>query len=68
MSDCDNINDSNGLCSTLESTGTGLGVFLNAIKTPLIGFVLVLALIGGIVAVFYSIATMISNSIRKHHK
>lgn len=41
----------------LEAAGSGLGGFLNALTSPLVSIVLSLGLIGGLLAVFYGIAS-----------
>lgn len=56
-------NDTVGICSTLDSTGAGLGVFLQYLGATLPIFILILAVIGGIVAIFYAIASIIGKSL-----
>lgn len=63
---CSGINDSNGVCGTLESAGVGLGTFLSAIQSPLVAFALVFGIIGGIVAIFLAIGTMIRKLVVGH--
>lgn len=58
------VNDTIGICDTLDSTGAGLGVFLQYLQTVLPAFILVLAVIGGVVAIFYAIAHIIGGSIK----
>jgi len=52
------------LNETLADVGSGLGSFLTAIKDPLVAIVLVLGVIGGVLAIFYAIATVITRAIR----
>jgi len=52
------------LNETLSDVGTGMGAFLNAIKDPLVAIVLVLGVVGGVLAIFYAIATVIQRAIR----
>jgi len=49
----------------LSDLGGGLGTFLNAIGDPVANFILLLSIIGGIVAIFIGIATVIKNAISK---
>jgi hypothetical protein len=63
---CSGINDTNGVCGTLESAGTGLGTFLSAIQSPLVAFALVFGIIGGIVAIFLAVGTMIRKTVVGH--
>jgi len=65
---CSGINDTNGVCGTLESAGTGLGTFLSAIQSPLVAFALVFGIIGGIVAIFLAVGTMIKNVVGHNYK
>lgn len=57
------LNDTTGICQTLEGTGAGLGVFLGYLQQALPSFLLILAIIGGVVAIFYAIAIGIKNSV-----
>lgn len=56
-------NDTIGICTTLDSTGAGLGVFLQYLQTVLPAFLLVLAIIGGVVAIFFAIGYAIKHAI-----
>lgn len=58
------VNDTIGICTTLDSTGAGLGVFLQYLQAVLPAFILVLAIIGGVVAIFYAIAYVIGNAVK----
>lgn len=51
--------------STLTDLGNGLAGFLNAIGDPTGNFILLLAIIGGIVAIFMGIAFVIKKAISK---
>ena len=53
-----------GLNDTLVELGDGLGYFLEAIDTPLGNLILLLAVVGGIVAIFLGIATVIVRAVR----
>jgi len=66
MVTCSSINDTVGICSTLESSGTGLGVFLSAIQSPLVAFILVIGIIGGIIGIFVAVGSVIKNSMHKY--
>jgi hypothetical protein len=61
-------NDTTGICSTLEGTGAGLGVFFQYLGASLPSFILILAVIGGVVAVFYGIASVIKGSLNVRHR
>src|SRR3990172_3988455 len=52
MGACDNVTDTNQICSTLESTGTGFGAFLSAIVPSLVYFFIILLVLGGIAGLF----------------
>lgn len=49
---------------TLSDLGEGLGNFLSSIKEPVGGFVLYLAIIGGVVAIFLAIGIAIKHAIK----
>lgn len=51
--------------TTLTDLGNGLAAFLNAIGDPTANFILLLAIIGGIVAIFMGIAFVIRKAISK---
>ena len=57
------VNDSTGVCGTMESAGAGLGVFISYMGQALPALLLVLALVGVIVAVGMAIAGVIKKSI-----
>jgi len=52
--------------TTLLEVGEGLGGFLNIIGGPLANFVLLLAIVGGIVAIFMGIATVIKRAVTRN--
>lgn len=52
-----------GINETLLEAGTGLGGFLTAIQDPVINIVLALGIIGGILAIFYGIASVIRRAV-----
>ena len=52
------------LYDTLADVGSGLGVFLSSIQNPLVAIVLALGVIGGVLAIFYAIATVITRAIK----
>lgn len=56
-------NDSTGICSILDSTGAGLGVFIQYMGTALPVLLIILGVIGGIVAIIWAIAHVIKGSI-----
>lgn len=60
---CNNVNDTSGLCGTMESTGAGLGVFLQYLGQALPGLLIVLALIGIVVAIGLGVAGVIKGAI-----
>lgn len=61
-------NDTIGICTTLDSTGAGLGVFLQYLQAVLPAFILVLAIIGGVVGIFWAIGHVITGSVKVHRK
>lgn len=52
-----------GISGVLNDAGTGLGGFLTAITDPTVAIVLALGIIGGILAIFYGIASVIRRAI-----
>jgi uncharacterized membrane protein YqiK len=56
----------------MTESGLGIGNLLSALVTGgLVTFILVLAVIGGIVAIFFGVAYLIKNSIQRsavHHR
>lgn len=61
-------NDTVGICSTLDSTGAGLGVFLQYLGASLPVFLITLGIIAGVVAIVFAIASLIKGSIHYRHK
>jgi len=51
--------------ATLADLGAGMGTFLTSIGDPTANFILLLAIIGGVVAIFMAIATVIAKAIQK---
>lgn len=56
MTTCSSINDSTGLCNTLESSGVGFGSFLNAIASPLVYIIIALVIVGAIAMFIMAVA------------
>lgn len=52
-----------GINETLTEAGVGLGSFLTAIQNPVVNIVLALGIIGGILAIFYGIASVIRRAV-----
>lgn len=52
-----------GIADTLTEAGSGLGSFLTAIQNPVVNIVLALGIIGGILAIFYGIASVIRRAV-----
>jgi hypothetical protein len=52
-----------GIADTLTEAGDGLGSFLTAIQNPVVNIVLALGIIGGILAIFYGIASVIRRAV-----
>lgn len=57
------VNSTLGICNLLAEVGAGLGVFFGYLAQSLPALVLVLAIIGAVVAIFYAIARVIGNAI-----
>lgn len=53
------------ISTTLTDVGTGLGNFLSAIQDPVVNFVLILGIIGGILSIFMAIAYVIKKALNK---
>jgi len=58
-------NDTAGVCTTMDSAGAGLGVFIQYMGLALPSLLIILALVGIIVAVGYGIANVIKGSMSK---
>ena len=52
-----------GINETLTEAGTGLGSFLGAIQAPVVDIVLALGIVGGILAIFYGVASVIRRAV-----
>ncbi len=52
-----------GINETLTEAGTGLGSFLGAIQEPVVNIVLALGIVGGILAIFYGVASVIRRAV-----
>jgi len=59
------VNDTSGVCATMDSAGAGLGVFIQYMGTALPVLLIVLALVGIIVAVGMGIASVVKGSIQR---
>jgi len=57
------INDSTGVCNTMDSAGAGLGVFIQYMGQALPTLLIILAMVGIIVAVGYGIAHVVKKSV-----
>lgn len=57
------INDTTGVCNTMDSAGAGLGVFIQYMGMALPTLLIILAMVGIIVAVGYGIAHVIKKSV-----
>ena len=61
------VNDSSGVCATMEGAGAGLGIFIQDMGQALPVLLIILAMVGIIVAVGYGIAMVIKGSMSKVH-
>jgi len=50
------------LCDLLTGVGTGLGIFLDSISGAFAVFLILLAVVGGVIAIFYGIATRVKSA------
>lgn len=57
------VNDTIGICSTLDSAGAGLGVFIQYMGIALPPLLIILGIVGVIVAVGYGIAHIVRKGI-----
>jgi len=64
MAECPENSDL-GVCDVLSESGTGLGIFMEAIRSPLVKFLVVLAIIGAVVALVLGISVGIKKMIGK---
>ena len=60
---CTDINDSTGICTTLEGTGAGIGVFVQYLGMALPSLLIILGVIGVVLAIGFAIASVIKKSI-----
>ena len=56
------------LNDTLSDVGSGMGSFLTSVQDPLVAIVLTLGVVGGALAIFYAIATVIQRAISSSSK
>jgi F0F1-type ATP synthase assembly protein I len=61
------VNDTSGVCATMEGAGAGLGVFIQYMGQALPVLLIILAMVGIIVAVGYGIAFVIKKSMTGLH-
>ena len=61
-------NDTIGICSTLDSAGAGIGVFLQYLVIVLPVFLIIIGLIAGVVAIVMAIAHVIEKSVSGVHR
>jgi F0F1-type ATP synthase assembly protein I len=59
------VNDTSGVCATMDSAGAGLGVFIQYMGSALPVLLIVLALVGIIVAVGSGIASVVKGSVQR---
>ena len=52
-----------GINATLTEAGAGLGSFLSSIQSPVVDIVLALGIVGGILAIFYGVASVIKRAV-----
>ncbi len=52
------------ICDLLDGVGNGLGVFLDALDGPFAVFLILLAVVGGAVAIFFAIGSRIRQKTR----
>lgn len=62
------VNDTSGVCATMEGAGAGLGIFIQYMGIALPVLLIILAMVGIIVAVGFGIAYVIKSSITSIHK
>lgn len=62
------VNDTSGVCGTMEGAGAGLGIFIQYMGQALPVLLIILAMVGIIVAVGYGIAFVVRRSITTIHK
>jgi len=52
-----------GINETLSEAGAGLDSFLTSIQSPVVNIVLALGIVGGILAIFYGVASVIRRAV-----
>ncbi len=57
------VNDTTGVCNTMDSAGAGLGVFIQYMGQALPALLIILAMVGIIVAVGFGIAHVVKKSV-----
>ena len=57
------VNDTSGVCATMQGAGAGLGVFIQYMGQALPTLLIILAMVGIIVAVGYGIAKVVEGGI-----
>jgi hypothetical protein len=57
------VSDPTGICSLLEGTGAGLGIFINYLALSLPILLVVIAVVGGIVVIMGAIGKLIGSKI-----
>ncbi len=58
------VNDTTGVCTTMDSAGAGLGVFIQYMGLALPTLLIILAMVGIIVAVGFGIAHVVKRSVQ----
>lgn len=62
------VNDTSGVCETMNGAGAGLGVFIQYMGQALPALLIILAMVGIIVAVGYGIAKVVEGGISRVHR
>lgn len=57
------VSDPTGICALLEGTGAGLGIFINYLALALPVLLIIVAIVGGIVAIMGAIGKMIATKV-----
>ena len=60
------VNSTLGVCDVLSETGNGIGVMVDALRTPVGQFILFLSIIGAVVALILGIVYAIRRIATKH--
>jgi hypothetical protein len=61
------VNSTLGVCDLLSEVGAGLGIFFGYLGQSLPALVLILAVIGAVVTIFYAVAKVIGGSFHGGH-